>query len=501
MGRAPPVRGHRRPGLNPGPASAPARYAHVRDRGGKPLAGTTALRPRPSRRLAAIVALLGYAASLVFLLVAISGSVVALLVAAAALVTIAVMAFVAATHRNRRRWLAVAGAVVALGVLTWVLVDDGRVLDLLVVAVVWVLATALARFAIVDRARGPEPPAGARMPPPAHPVLLMNPRSGGGKVGSFGLVEECRRRGIDGIVLEPGDDLERLARDAVARGADALGMAGGDGSQAIVASVAAEYDLPYVCIPAGTRNHLALDLGVDRDDVVGSLDAFAEGYERRVDLARVNGRTFVNNVSLGVYAEIVQSDAYRDQKMQTTAEMLPELLGPDRPPFGLSVRDGNGEEVHAPCLVLISNNVYRLDRLAGFGSRARLDEGVLGIVTLDVTGSADVAQLVTLELAGHISRARGWRAWTATSEIVDSSVAPVAAGIDGEAVSLQPPLRFELCPAALRVRVARHAPGASPAALADRVSEGRIRKLRDVALGREVGPSVRDRGDVPAGSP
>ena len=97
----------------------------------------------------------------------------------------------------------------------------------------------------------------------------MNPKSGGGKVEKFHLVEESRKRGIEPVVLGPGDDLEQLARDAVAGGADAIGMAGGDGSQALVSAIAIEHDLPYVCVPAGTRNHLALDLGVDRDDVVG----------------------------------------------------------------------------------------------------------------------------------------------------------------------------------------------------------------------------------------
>jgi diacylglycerol kinase family enzyme len=89
-------------------------------------------------------------------------------------------------------------------------------------------------------------------------------------------------------------------------------MAGGDGSQALVAAVAAERDIPFVCVPAGTRNHFVLDLGLDRKDVVGALDAYTDGVERRIDLARVGDRVFVNNVSLGVYAAIVQSDDYRD---------------------------------------------------------------------------------------------------------------------------------------------------------------------------------------------
>ena len=78
-------------------------------------------------------------------------------------------------------------------------------------------------------------------------------------------------------------------------------MAGGDGSQATVAAIAAERGVPVACVPAGTRNHFALDLGVNRDDVVGALDALVDGGERVVDLGEVNGRVFVNNVSVGLY--------------------------------------------------------------------------------------------------------------------------------------------------------------------------------------------------------
>ena len=151
---------------------------------------------------------------------------------------------------------------------------------------------------------------------PARPVLFFNPKSGGGKAERFKLADEARARGIEPIELGPPWDLEALVRGAIERGADALAMAGGDGSQAIVAAIAAEHDLPYACIPAGTRNHFALDLGVDRDDVVGALDAFLGGGEKRVDLGDVNGRVFVNNVSLGLYAEAVQRDGYREAKLQ-----------------------------------------------------------------------------------------------------------------------------------------------------------------------------------------
>ena len=136
------------------------------------------------------------------------------------------------------------------------------------------------------------PAGGAVHPPraaprPSRPVLFFNPKSGGGKAERFHVADEARARGIEPIELRKGDDLNVLVEDAVARGADALAMSGGDGSQAIVADEAAAHGLPYACIPSGTRNHFALDLGVDRNDVVGALDALVDGRERVVDLAEV----------------------------------------------------------------------------------------------------------------------------------------------------------------------------------------------------------------------
>lgn len=163
----------------------------------------------------------------------------------------------------------------------FILVLSGGVLWDLVVLAAFVGAVLLAQTAFRTHVDLPH----ARRPRRA--VLFFNPLSGGGKAQRFHLAEEARRRGIEPIELRRGDDLRQLVEDAVAAGADALAMAGGDGSQAVVAEIAAANDLPYACVPAGTRNHFALDLGVDRDDVVGGLDALVEGGERRVDLAEV----------------------------------------------------------------------------------------------------------------------------------------------------------------------------------------------------------------------
>ena len=150
-------------------------------------------------------------------------------------------------------------------------------------------------------------------------------------------------------------------------------MAGGDGSQAIVATIASELGLPYACIPAGTRNHFALDLGVDRDDVVGALDAFVDGGERGVDLAEVNGRVFVNNVSLGLYAEAVQKPGYREAKLEHPAGHRARGDRPGGGPAQCSPGPGpRGRE--SGVAILVSNNRYRL------GKRGRPRARDLGLI-------------------------------------------------------------------------------------------------------------------------
>ena len=121
-------------------------------------------------------------------------------------------------------------------------------------------------------------------------------------------------------------DVAKVAREAVERGADLLGVAGGDGTQALVAGIAAEHGIPFVVISAGTRNHFALDLGLDREDPSACLGALSDGVELRVDLGVINGQTFVNNASFGAYAETVETPAYRGDKLKTTLNTLPELL-------------------------------------------------------------------------------------------------------------------------------------------------------------------------------
>jgi diacylglycerol kinase family enzyme len=378
-------------------------------------------------------------------------------------------------------------AVIAVGGVALVVVgvalgdfSFARVVGLVVAAGVSV-GTAKVALARTEKDLAVQVSALPAVPKATHPVLLMNPRSGGGKVEKFHLEDECHRRGIEPIVLAPGDDLLILAEDAITRGADVIGMAGGDGSQALVASVASKHDVPHVVVPAGTRNHFALDLGLDRDDVVGALDAYADAVERRIDLATINGTVFVNNASMGLYAKIVQSPEYRDAKVQTVLSMLPDLLGPDAELLDLRFTGPDGQQQDSAHMLLVSNDPYRLDEATARGTRERIDAGVLGVVSLRVTSAADAQKMVTLDAVGQIRRFQGWLEWSTERFQVDSG-APVEVGVDGEALMLEPPLVFESLPGALRVRTPRHASGLSPAAKA--TSPWALDQLAEIALGR-----------------
>jgi diacylglycerol kinase family enzyme len=328
------------------------------------------------------------------------------------------------------------------------------------------LAAARAAFAV----RVDLPSAAA----PERPVLFYNPKSGGGKAERFALAREAANRGIEAVELKRGDDLETLVRAAVARGADGLAMAGGDGSQAIVAAIAAELGLPYACIPAGTRNHFALDLGVDRDDVVGALDAFVDGGERWVDLGEVNGRVFVNNVSLGLYAEAVQHEGYRDAKIGTILDTVPDVLGPTGDELDLRWRGPGGHEHRGGAAVLVSNNAYRFGHALGSGTRPRIDDGLLGITVVGAVSWQD---------ADGRTMQRPWRSWSVPTFHVGSEKR-IAAGIDGEALVLDAPLEFRIRHKVLRVRVARRHPGASPAARTPEGIGASVVELGRIALGR-----------------
>jgi diacylglycerol kinase family enzyme len=429
------------------------------------------------RRLAALAALGAVVAMAVVAVVALFGEPSGLVLALALMAIAAGAAWLAVTNRGVWRVLAMAAVLAAVVAIALVLGGGtGGILALVAIAALLGGFGAAARYAV-----GPPARPGTAVGPARQGALIVNPWSGGGKVERFHLVDEAEQRGIRTIALTR---VGALAEDAVAEGADVLGMAGGDGSQAIVASVAARHGLPHVAIPAGTRNHFALDLGLDRDDVIGALDAYGDAEEHVIDLATVNDRVFVNNASLGAYAQVVQSDAYRDAKLRTWADMAPDMLDAGGG-NALRFRGADHAARDDAAVILVSNNAYHLTSVAGAGTRARLDAGTLGIATVRIRGARDAAALTALEATGRLASFRGLAQWNAPAFQVDADEA-VPVGVDGEALVLDPPLRFEALPGALRVRIPGRAPGSSPARRAVRLTGANLARLWRLALGREA---------------
>ena len=376
------------------------------------------------------------------------------LMTAAAVVVVAAAGFWFLQQRGFLRWVAVGlGVAVPLAVLAVFIA--ARLLWVDVVAAVLLGAAVLAARTALRPQRSAWVLPVVDAPAARRPFVVMNPRSGGGKVARFHLQQRAEALGAEVALLDhPHTDVQQLARDALAAGADLLGVAGGDGTQALVAQVAAENDVPFLVISAGTRNHFALDLGLDREDPSRCLDALRDGVEALIDLGDINGRPFVNNASFGAYAEIVDDPAYRDNKRGTTLAAMPDLLTNRRGAH--LVADADGLVIDGPQAILVSNNPYENSGLSGVGRRARLDRGTLGVVAVRV----DTARQAVGLLNG--AHQRGLLQTQARQVLVSSDGPEVPVGIDGESVHLSTPVRCTVRPGALRVRLPRERPGVRP---------------------------------------
>jgi len=408
----------------------------------------------PARRwLARLSFLLAAAAIVILALFAGLRSLTMLAVGLAAAAVSLAAAFFFLSRRGIVRWLSLTVFALTPIAVIVLFAFRGVLWVAIVSAAAWLLASTTARVALAgDHTdwRMPEHPA---EPPARHPYLIMNPKSGGGKVEKFDLRRKAEDLGAEVFLIggpEPVDVAE-VAREAVAQGADLLGVAGGDGTQALVAGVAAEHDIPFLVISAGTRNHFALDLGLNREDPSACLRALSDGVELRVDLGMINGQVFVNNASFGAYAEVVETPAYRGDKLKTTLNLLPDLLQGHRG-ARLSAR-ADDAEIRSPQALLVANNPYGSGDIAGLSRRARLDRGMLGVVGVKVRSARQAVDL----LRGR--RAAGLRVLTTSKIEISADAAEIPVGVDGEAISMPTPVTCTITPAALRVWVPRDRPG------------------------------------------
>ncbi|MFI1434368.1 diacylglycerol/lipid kinase family protein [Streptomyces lydicus] len=407
-------------------------------------------------RLLARLAVLAAVGSLALLVLALGdGGLVVVGAGLLGLVLCAVGVWWFVAHRGVPRMAGALLAVVAPVAVVVLFEYEGLWLTALILMLCWGVTLGCARQAL-RRARPERSMRARRAARPGRPFLIMNPKSGGGKVGRFGLVERAEQLGARVVLLDPSEpvDVEALARRAVSEGADLLGVAGGDGTQALVAVVAAEHGLPFLVVSAGTRNHFAMDLGLDRTDPSRCLDALTDGEELRVDLGDVAGRPFVNTVSFGVYADVVQRPEYRDAKAGTTLDLMPDLL------LGDGVRRLDARIDDTPLTsqqaLLVSNNPYASpDELRGGGRRPRLDDGVLGVLGIRVQDAAQAA-----DLAVRGSQSPGLNVMRAQRvEVTCAGEEEIPVAVDGEALCMPTPVVCTLRPGALRVLVPRDRPG------------------------------------------
>lgn len=269
-----------------------------------------------------------------------------------------------------------------------------------------------------------------------HPVLIINPHSGSGKAAKIGLEAKAKGLGIETLVRKKGEKLGDLANTAVDNGCDHLIVAGGDGSLARVAKVAIKRDIPFSCVPSGTRNHFAMDLGLDRSDPTKALAAAFGGEEFRIDVGRLGKHLFLNNVSFGIYADAIAETGYREHKTESLAEATKDDV--EDPDARLSVTDPDGVVHDQIGVLLASNNPYWFIGAPDFAGRKWLDTGTLGVILADKTQSGE---------AEHSEVKR----WDTPKLTVDSTHKKVHVGIDGSLHKLKAPVDIHIDHKALRV--------------------------------------------------
>lgn len=451
------------------------------------------------QRVAAIIALVAAIALVVMLVGTLFRGGLWLLVGLVGLALTAGGGWVAVTERMPRRAVGAVGAGIGVVVILLAVVqvaqnNERPVLRIAVLVLLILIGLAATRVALEPELHEADVIAAGGADRPVHPVLICNPWSGGGKVARFDLVAKAQALGVEVVMLDKGLDLEELARDAIARGADCIGMAGGDGSQALVAAIAIEHGIPFVCISAGTRNHFAQDLGFDKEDPAAGLIAFTEGVPRNIDYATVGDRLFVNNVSLGVYATVVQEDSYRAAKVETAKSLLPDILGSTAEPFDLQFTTPDGKEIDGAFLVMVSNNAYISGLSPDSFQRRAIDSGELGVIAVNSSTGADAAALMARVALGRAGRDPHLHRFTCREFEVGSRSGSAFAGVDGEALDLPTPLVFRSHPAGLRLLV----PPANIVASEKRRARGfDLKDLLAVAAGhspnsRPEGAAARD---------
>jgi len=288
-------------------------------------------------------------------------------------------------------------------------------------------------------------------------IVLVNRRAGNSGVGASLGSDDIRRAlaaaGVDAQLREvEGARLGEAAKEAAGAAVDAVIAAGGDGTLSAVAGSLAGGDVPMGVLPLGTLNHFAKDNGIPLE-VAEAARVIAARHVACVDVGRVNGRVFINNSSVGVYARaLVDRDARRDLhglgKWQAMAlavlkvfrlhPLLPVRLDVDGRPL-----------LRKTPLVFVGNNRYELE-LFRVGTRACLNRGELSLYVANTSTRWGMLKLALRTAAGRLRQSRDFESRCATQIGVEGrNKSSVRVAIDGEAQRMDLPLNYVICPKAL----------------------------------------------------
>jgi len=288
-------------------------------------------------------------------------------------------------------------------------------------------------------------------------TVLLNPRAGTQDDAAVERVTEAfgrARAGEPEIRIVEGPLVRTAVSDALAHGSTILVAGGGDGTVSSVASALVGSDAALGILPLGTLNHFAKDLGVplDLDEAVRVV---AAGRVVRVDVAEVNGRPFINNASVGMYASLIAERQAMQRlgrrkwlahglaaaRVWRRYHRLHVLLG----------ADGRQRGVRTP-FVFIGNNEYQLSGLE-LGGRTNLDAGRLHVCMAPGMPRRRVARMILVAIFGDVCELEGFEAFTASEVTLDGGTPRLRVSLDGEVVTLDNPLTFRVRPRALPVIV------------------------------------------------
>ena len=292
--------------------------------------------------------------------------------------------------------------------------------------------------------------------PLAKGILFFNPSSGAKlpQAELDALQAACRDAGLEVIRLTRDVDCAQTIRERMARGMRLFVAAGGDGTVSNIVQPIVNSDATLAVIPVGTYNHFARDLEIPLD-WREALEVAIGGETRQIDAARVNDRFFVNNLSLGLYPELV---ALREARGRDYPRWRARLYAAfttlkKYPHVTMTIETAHHQELVRTHVFMVSNNSYDLSGIGVEAARNTLEEGRLSVYWLPKLSRWRLAKFTARYLAGRVRSTPGFRSFRTASMKVQSPRAVLRVGVDGELFTLTMPLTITIVPQSLLVKV------------------------------------------------